>query len=809
MKQTVIHRIILAVLIVLPIYSKAELDPAATIRSLSGIVFDDYDSTGMEYVTVAIYKTADSSLVAGGFSDVDGSFQLDDFLLDEPGFIRFRYMGYKEKVIPLTEMRQNDLGNIYLQREFHDVDEVVVSAERGDVVHKVDKKVYNAEKIIAAGSTALDLLKSIPSIEVDGADKVSYRGQPDVTILIDGRPTSMAAEEVLKMMDASTVDQIELISNPSAKYDAEGMSGIINVITKKEQKRGFNGSFNTTFGYGENFRLTGNLALNFTSDKWRISTRYYSGYRKRSHDSYTDRSVYSADTLADRLISSGGDLNERYSNAFTGNIDHFINDNNTIYISGMYGHYAIEKVSFLDYENTDAQESVLYSSERDGTEWGPMKRYRLNAGWQSTFGKKSNTLDFDVNYSGSLHITEEAIEENLSLGERFTTDTYGEEDNSLLVAKLDFNFVINDSSKIETGLKNTFRSQNSLLELTNASTGTSLLDTTWTNNFNYEQNVIAGYVSYEKQWKKFALKLGLRGEQTNTSSDLKSDTIRIDQSYFELFPTAFVSYSFTDRSYLTLNYGRRINRPAMEQINPFIYYADRFMVDQGNAYIQPEFIHVTELSYSYYSTKINLEASIYYRHVKNKIRRYMRQEGLVSILSYKNVENSNLSGIDFSITYKPHKVFKVIWSTNVWNYQIRDKVITNNALVNSIGISTNLDFYVQLKQGWSIQFRNNYRPKYWVQQGYILPRYSMSLGVSNYFFRKHLKVSIMGTDLLNTQRYHYRASDQDYDLLANWNWESRILYVTVNWYFGKKFKGKQKRRGVNTDASDDNSVPGL
>ncbi len=770
--------------------------------TLSGVVLDMESSMPLEYVTISILNS-DSSLFTGGSTNQQGSFNIPDLTLNEKYLAKIQFIGYQAKMIEVELTTKNTiLDTIYLVKDMALLDAVAVTTEASEVENHIDKKVYNAEQINVSGNNGLDLLSSIPSVQVDENDVISFRGSENVTILINGRPTSMSAAQYLKMLSSTSIEKIELITNPSAKYDAEGMSGIINIITKKSKEKGSYGSLNTSIGLGFQVRSNSSFSFNHNQGKLRVYFRYGLNDYRGITTSYTERGLLDNNEITDLLLSTGSSISKSLSHTVNGGVDYFLNDKNTLYFNGAFNTRLMKRNNEVEYLNYDANNSLIMNSYRTGYENVPLGSKELNVGWQNTFGNQNNTLDLDIDWAPYFMNATEEINENIYNETDYTTLTSSTEENNLLIAKLDFKIPINDSTIIETGARSTLRGQTSGLNV-ETTENSNPIDSSSNSYFTYDQLVLASYFSFEKQLNNFGFKTGLRAEQTYTESNLQGESQVFTNDYFHLFPSVHLSYNTSEQSNLSLSYGKRINRPTLTMINPFRYYSDRFLVEYGNPYLQPEIIHVSELGYSRFGDKINFNGSLYHRFILNKLRRHLQQLDQLSVITYKNIASGNLIGADMSVVYKLNKSIRITGVVDVWNVHVSDSIITNNEMVSTYGISTNLNLAFRLKSGWSIQVRNRFRPKYNIQQGHMLAKYATNIGIKKGMLDNNLVFNASITDVFNTLGSYLRSNDNmPYLFNADWEWQSRVLYLSVTWNFGKKTKSKSKRRSVDIDASD-------
>ncbi|MCG8578232.1 MAG: TonB-dependent receptor [Flavobacteriales bacterium] len=787
--------------------------------SVMGKVVDKLDDKPIEFATITLNQQADSAVVNGTVSDAQGMFLLEDLSVGKY-FIKIKFIGFDPMYINDIQIKEKgqlvNLETIGLTPA-ETLDEVEVVANKSPFEVKIDKKIFNAdENITAKGGTGLDLIRQVPTLMVDENDNIQMRGDANVTILIDGRPTAMPANQLLKQIPASAIEKIELITNPSAKYDPEGMSGIINIILKKNQLSGFNGNVDLTAGYGKFPKYSGSLGLNYRTPKLNVFANYSYNWRKVWFGGYQNRDVLLGDTLWDRLRQT--DYGERINTAHSGRagIDFFINDYNTIYVSGSanVGHNLGSRE--VNYENFDEDDYLLRNSVRNGSIDAPSLNYSVNGGWQKSFKKEGHILDLDVTYNQSLMTADENLDhEYFDINNQSYLlnyqNTLEESAFTTSISKLDYVLPITDSLTLEAGFHFTHRLSDNLFYSESAGDDQQFSeDTTISNQFEYIQNTFAPYVTLGKQFKKIGIKAGLRAEQTLTDAELINTQEVFENDYFKLFPSVHLSYKTQKHSEFQLSYSKRINRPRSHHLNPFTNYSDPLTLQTGNAFLRPEIIHVNELSYLKYWKKFNISTSVYYRYITDLIRRNLTNDGVQSTVSFTNLGTSSLTGGDFTMTLMPLKGMRITSSTSLWNTSTRDEVLTGGDVVHYFGVNTSLQGIYRLKKGWTFSIWASYSPTLSVIQGNILPNYGGGFAVQKQVLKNRGTLSLSVVDILKTRQFTFESYDLgNYTFNSQRRWESRSAYLSFTYNFGKMVQGKNRRNSNSTDSSDDRSIPEL
>ena len=781
-----------------------------------GSVIDSTSLVPIEYATIALYHLQDSSLVTGGVTDREGTF----FIKSVPfGAYLFKvtYLGYNPftKTNLIIEGKISDLGEFQLVKGGEELEAVTVTGEKLGLETRIDKKIFNADKsIVSKGGNGLDLLRDVPTVEVDENDVILLRGDANVTILIDGRPSAMPVNQFLKQLPASAIEKVEIITNPSAKYDPEGMSGILNIILKKNRQKGFNGNLNTSLGQGEEGgKVRGSTGLNYRTKQLNLFSNYSYSYNHSGSGGLTDRSVLLEESYWDRLITDMQNKSKNHSHYIKTGIDLFVNDQNTLYFSGTYNMGDNFRTSHIDYLKLDEEENIISSSIRDGAGDFINEGFAINGGWQRSLQKEGASLDWDLEYSVNKSRSDATYIQQMDKPNTPALDQVIDNDgkNTILLSRLDIVLPVTDSTIAEFGVHYTGRASNRRFYSESRMGNEHFIpDTSLNNDFEYLQSTLAAYGTYAFQFNKIGLKLGLRAEQTYTTSELVINKEQFINNYFEWFPSVHFSYNLDKAGELALSYSKRINRPTMTMLNPFAYYADPYTLQTGNPFLKPEIIQVMELGYVKYWKNFTLNSSFYYRYIKNKNRRYLDHEGEISALTYKNIGVAHLTGFEFIMSYQPFKILKINATLNIWNYDITDDFLTNGLRMNSTSVSSRINVLLRLKKGWNIQLTGFYRPILEVQQGYILPYFASSLGIQKSIFKQKGNINLRISDLFRTQGFSYRGYNRNnYLFTSDYYWESQMAYLSFSYFFGKKGKGKQRKVKKDNNASDRANLPGM
>lgn len=785
--------------------------------NIFGKILDANTNQPVEFATVALFNETDSSLVTGGITSVEGEYFMDK-IPNGSFYLKASFIGYEAFYQSGIKMEPSNpyykIEAISLKEASDVLDAVEIVSEQYLMETRIDKKIYNTDKDLSSkGGTGIDVLRNIPSVDIDSEDNILLRGDENVNILIDGRPSSMPASVLLKQIAASQIAKVEIVTNPSAKYDPEGMSGIINIVMKKNKVSGFNANLNQSFTYGKAFKSNTSLSLNYKTDKINLYTNlnYYDG--KHWHGGYQDRTSAINDTLY-RLDSDNEGLSGAKSLSAKLGLDYFINEKNTVYVSssGNFGGGDSENLS--NFRNYTGEDALIDSSNRTTNGTSSDNRYGVNVGWQRTFKKSGHTFDFDADYNvNESEGTNENEEEFSSLMDFPTLQNVTNTNNrEVLYIRADYVLPITDSMTFEAGFHSTTKNKQSTIFSETYNYGLSSPafedDTSINNSFIFNQQVYAGYVTFGHQIGKLGYKVGLRAEQTNTYAELVNSNEVFKNPYFSLFPSGHLSYALNKKHEMQLSYSKRINRPHMHALNPFPDYSNPYSLYYGNPFLRPEFIDVYELGHVFRGKKLTLNTSVYHRQINNMMQRFLTINGNVSEVTFVNFDKAELSGLELIASYKPTKKLRATLSFNSWFSRINDAIVGER--VPSNGWDGKLSLSYTFKGGWASQADYRYNGPMQVTQGTIQPRHGVNLSLRKSILNHRGSLSVRVNDIFFTQYFAFKTDDaNDLSFDMRHRWESRQFSVNFNYFFGKMIKGKEKRRLKDTNGGDGKTVPGM
>jgi outer membrane receptor protein involved in Fe transport len=756
------------------------------------------------------------TLIGGIVTNANGSFELENL---RPGKYKMviAFMGYKSLVIDtlvLRKLEERDLGNIALGSNEKVLKEVTIETQQDMVKNTIDKKVFDAGKLaIANGGSANDVLTQVPTVSVDIDGNISLRGSGNVTILIDGRPSGMSGAGragVLSGIPASAIESVEVITNPSAKYDPDGMSGIINIVLKKNKLQGTNG--NASISAGTNNKYNGNVSYNLRKNKVNIYTNYSFRYNERYGKGDVKRTTYMGDS-AIYLIQKNNSDN--------------LNRNHSAKVGMDYNASKLAIFGFnvtLNYENKTEQEKLVNNSVNESTQLASaFNRYTNNP----TDGLSQ---DYNLNYRQKFKNPKQllSVESNYSINNNFSNSMYQQEnfwedyheiipywfyqnnrsntDFSINSNTIDFESPLFKNGKIESGLKNTNREIDNdfYSETFNNSVGSFLADDSLNNRFVYNENIYAAYTSYGQTIGKWSYKAGLRAEQANTKSTLINNNSSFVNNYFNVFPTAFLNRKINDEQELQLNYGRRINRPGTRQLSPFTDYSNPLILRVGNPYLNPEYTHNLELSYLYNFKKINFSTTVFYRKTVDLIMRNISiNANNQTIVTFTNLGSSENMGIETVSRIELYKWWNI--TANINGFQTVIQGTNQDGEINTSNLSWNAKFLsnMLLKKGWSLQASGLYNARNIMAQGTILPMSQVDFALKKDVFKNKGTFTLSVTDIFDQMRFRINTSGSNFSQEVERKRETRVATLTFNYRFGSGDFAQRRTRNKENDYKND------
>jgi len=783
---------------------------------LTGKVVDVQNNETIPFASAVVMDRKTKAIVKTGQTDMNGTLVITG-IPDGTFTIKISYVGYQTLVrdsVSFIKSAVINFGTIKMKAAKGNVlAEVSITAKKAPIQLGIDKKVFAVDQsLVSEGGSASDLLTNVPSVQVDVDGNVSLRGSTGVKVLIDGKPSLIAGGDIaaiLQSIPASSIETVEVITNPSSKYDAEGNSGVINIVLKRNTKLGLNGNVALTAGNRDNYNA--NTSLSFQNKKINIYGNYSYRYGNRLGGGYNNiKYLQRTDSLAsaDQLTDS---KNTEKSHNVKAGIDYYLTTKDILSFSGGFNSRNSDRNDILAINKYDAGRNPLELSKRINTTDGTGNSYDLNLDYSHKF-KTSQELTFNFGYSKGnndnyqeyntavYNVNGAAVDGDREL---LTNDNDGNNKNYNIQA--DYTMPLGKLGKIESGYRSQIKysDNNTLAKTYDEATGQFNENYLLSNTFNSKDQVHALYMNYQNQIKNFGYQIGLRGEiaRLNTESggydlnnQLQSAPARI--AYDRLYPSIFLTQKFTGEQQIQLSYTRRVNRPRPWDTNPFIDYSDPLSWRKGNPNLLPEDVHSYELSYSKFWSKVTFIGSAYMRRTNDLIQRIRSvpdADGII-IVSPENLTKSLNSGLELITKVDPFKAWNFTGNVNVYHSNI-DAVPEYNIAANSgFSWNANLTNNFTLLYNITLQIKGDYNSSEIQAQGKRKAMYGIDAGAKYDFPNKKASLSMNVRDIFNTKRFGMITEDgvtitdfQRYMKGPNGN-------ITFSYRFGKtSFMKKTKK----------------
>ncbi|MCK8494015.1 TonB-dependent receptor family protein [Spirosoma sp. RP8] len=790
----------LLILFLLPLltFAQSKSDQSVVIK---GILLDE-QTKPIPFGTVTLHQKADSTLITGAISDEAGTFELRA----KPGtyWVKISVVSYTERRIPAIQVvnKPIDLGKLILKASTKRLDEVVVKGERSQMELALDKKIFNVGKDLAnAGGTAADILSNVPSVAVDAEGNVSLRGSNSVRILIDGKPSglvSLKGGSGLQQLQGSSIERVEVITNPSARYEAEGMGGIINIVLKKEHREGINGSFDVITGYPANFGLAANV--NYRRKNLNFFVNYTASYRNTPGRSSLYQEVYRDDTTFITQQNSTNRLKGLNNNARAG-LDYFFNPKNVLTASYTWRlskgkRYA--DILYRDYQFSTQNLRSITSRTQDETETEPNSEYALT--YKRTFAREGHELTADVRYLDNWESSDQLFNQQTVGPDGFMATTpavlqrsLNDETEKQLLVQIDYVRPFSKNGKVEAGLRSSSR------DMTNDYSVTQRGDNgVWqplpglTNDFLYEERIHALYGIIGNKSRKLSYQAGLRGELTDVTTTLRRTNDVNPRHYANLFPSMHVTYDLPRQHALQLSYSRRIRRPQYNDLSPFMTFSDNRNFFSGNPNLNPEFTNAFEIGHVKYFSKGSISSSVYYRHTNDKILsiRRVNEQGY-STTRPENLASENSYGAEFAGSYSPFTWWKLDGSFNFFRAMTNGSNLDVNYQSDTYSWFTRMISRFTLPKSTDVQLRGNYEAPQKTPQGRRKALATLDLAISKDLFNNNGTLTLNVVDVFNSRRFRSITEGENFYTESSSQYRLRQVNLTLS-YRLRQAKKKEK-----------------
>lgn len=770
---------------------------------ITGKITDAENGQPVEYAAIALYKVSDSSLVTGTVSDDKGWFELQARF--GTYYITIEFISYMSKTIHSITINKvkpvANIGIISLVVSTITLSEVEIQGEKNRIQVGLDKKVFNVDKDLSSiGGTAVDVLENIPSVSVDVDGNVSLRGSSNVRILVDGKPsglTGISSTDMLEQLPANSIESIEVITNPSVRYDAEGLSGIINIILKKEKKKGMNGLLSITGAYPNNHN--GSVNFNYGLKNINLFGSYNIRYSESpGYVKYNRRTTVNDTTT---YLDEHSDFNRTgWSHNMRVGVDYMLNDKNTVTASVLYRTSDRDKTRDVEYLELDYNKTTTNKYIRNtwGTETDNNIDYALS--YKKIFSRKGQLLTADVQYSTAfeeenMDIEQDSLRDNTML---LLQRTFSKENQNNFIFQADYIHPVGKQGRIEAGYKSGIRNIDKdydIEEYNDTTQNWDYLDTV-SNHFIYNEVIYAAYSMYSSKVKKFSYQVGVRAEQTYVTSELKeTDEISI-KNYLNFFPSVHLSYELNEEHKVQISYSRRIRRPSFWSLNPFNSYADPLNQWIGNPGLNPELTSSFEIGNIKYWEKNSLSSSIYYRHTDDVIQRIRRLDDSsgISITRPENLSSRELFGMELTFSKDLFKWWKVNGSFNYFRSIVDGGNLGEGFASDFYSWTSRLSSQMAVLKDMDIQIMFNYRAPRETTQGIRREIYFIDIGIKKKALKGKGTFSLRLSDVLDSRKYAGETNGPGFYIYSEYKRLSQRIYAGFT-YKLNRYKPKDRKGG--------------
>ena len=781
--------------------------------SISGEVRDAETGDPLTSATVALWSGTDSTVVRGTITNDDGGFTLDGFRPDSTLYVRVSYVGYEPTTIEeLGFSRRNlevDLGEIALAPSTEQMDEVQVSAERSYMEVQADKTIYNPqEQAVTAGGSALNTLEEVPSIDVDMEGNISLRGSEGVQIYLNGRPAPMDGQSLtsfLQGLNASDVKQIEVIPNPSAAYDPEGTSGIINIVLKEDTDRGWGGGVSASASTNESYN--GSINAHLGEGDWSLFGNY--SFRRRSGEGFGSR--FRANLMDDPttyLRQESDRARTGLSHNFNSTIEYALSSENTLALRSVFSTRGGDDEEITSYFERGADSLLTDRYRRSNLEEDTDRNVDLRLTFDRVIASRTHELTAEASWERSWEESfEEALQRDVAmngnlLDGQIEDEQHVDETESENEAELRVDYVrplpVGEDGSVELGYESEFEHERSeyFSESLLPGSGRMTPDDSLNNTFAYGRDLHSLFGTASTKFGSFNLQLGLRAERALT--DLNQETLdeQFENAYFSVFPSVHLTYEASRSQNFNVSYSKRVRRPNSWQLNPFGDFTDPTFRRMGNPYLTPEYTHSMEIGFRQLANSYTLTVSPYYRHTVDAISWHeeITEDG-VSILTFENFATENSFGLELIGSYSLADRFKANASFNAFKRQTNASNIQSSLSNDALGFMTRLRLTATIVEGLQLQFSQFYRSGHDIAGGSIGAFTRTNVALRQQLFGEKASLSIRGSDLLGDSSFNVtRNTDRFYQEFSRTR-DSRQVQVSFRYNFGQQDDRRRGRDG--------------
>lgn len=770
--------------------------------SVSGVIIEKSSSVPLEFATVIIRNTNDTTQTQGTVTGKKGEFTFNNLAFGEYR-LNYSFIGFEKVESQTFSINQKqakiNLGKLFISETASLLGDVTVTAQRSTFVNSIDRRTFNVgQDVMSKTGSVSELLQNVPSVQVDIDGNVSLRGSDNVMFLINGKPSTLMGNNraaVLQQMPASSIEKIEIITNPSAKYKPDGTSGIINIVLKKDKNLGLNGQ--VAINTGNDNRYNGNFSVNYNPGKLNLFGSYSIRQDERLRFSDDSRTHYISglDTVSYTHVVSR-DLSRPISHILQAGADYKINIHNSVGVTGNYNHRSFVRHSNEAnlWQSTDFSITKDYDRSRRDPEFE--KDLELSANYVHSFAKEGHelSLDYTTSFSNEQednHFTDTYRFPVVNPAYDNTLIKQGENQSQLSV---EYSNPITENAKIEAGYLLELRKSDMDFfgEYFDAETAMWIRDLVKSNHFIYTENIHVLYGTYEQEIGKLGILGGIRAEQAFLDANQVTTDTTMKNRYFRIYPSLHLSYKLNEQNELQINYSHRIRRPEGDEMNPFPEYADPYNLRRGNPHLKPADVHSVEFGYQYKKNNTTFLSTLYYRYTYNgmtDITRYINDT--IKLTTRENLTKSGSAGLELVLSKTFGTIGNINLSTNTFYNKIDASGLGYSRSKSIITWSANVSAAINLSKSTVFQFTSSYVGESLTPQGKQLPSFVLNAGFKQEFFKRKLVMIATVSDVFNSLRSSTIVdTPQLYEKIIRRR-SARIIYAGFTYTFGNQKKKKE------------------
>ena len=779
--------------------SQRQMDPnkVPKIGIVHGTVVDSSTGTPIPYASVAVINARSSTIMTGGITNEDGEFNIKEIPLGRHKIL-VEYIGYKKQELgPFTFMpfgknkTEYNLETILMVQTTLQMAGINVEGERPLFVQTAEKRIFNVEKnSLSTGGTAIDALRQVPGIEVDSDDNISLRGSTKVNIMIDGKPSIMAGGDVkmlLQSMSSGNIADIEVMTNPGAKYDPEGMAGIINIVLKENKFAGLNGNVNSSADSQGGSNMASQVNWRTTTINTFVNLGFRNRVRNSSGDSFRSMTFPTFENILDQNntgLSGGGSLLAK-----TG-IEYFIDSKQAVQLSATISTGDRLRDNEVNTIETGPGEKRYFRTTDGGNDWGD---YAIGLSYDKKYDNPKQKLSTFMRYSNGLSDGENEFWTTPDPGFESVVDinramTGNEGNNTNFEFQADYVHPFDDESKLEVGLASSIRKRGDtqLSYLYDENKKEFITDPDYDNEFVYNEDVHAAYIQYGGSLGMFGINVGGRYEIVSMLSDLKSTNESFKNPYNSFYPSLSISIGAPQLLQIQASYSKRVRRPRSRMLNPFTTREDSRNIRKGNPFLKPEYTDSYELNFGRYTRGLSLSLGGYYRHTTDRMRRYkiVGDDG-VSIATYENIDEQITKGIEYSLVGSLGRKLRLMLSGSYYWDEINSALYGEEYDKTSQGQRVRFTTMWNMNSTTEFMFFMFYMPARDIPIGRMGSMTHSSFSIKKKFMEERLNVTLNMGDPFNLSGFNFETWGDNWYQESNRFWNSQTIRLSLEYRFGK------------------------